>query len=90
MKSKNIATIRFILGMHPTFANHDEMKLYLELYLTDPKFALIPVNQFFIKGRQCTNIKVVKIQVDGKNLDTVHNKIVGIHGPELLGKGNKW
>ena len=77
MATKNISSIGFILGMHATYANRDEMKSFLDPYLEGIKFSLILVNQFFIKNDVHTNVKVVEVHVNSKMIDTACDKIAG-------------
>ena len=65
MVTKDATSLGFILGMHALYSNHNEMKPYLDLYL-DPylntiEYTLIPVNQFFIKDGECTNVHIMEV-----------------------------
>ena len=75
MSTKDVSSLGFILSMHATYANCDEMKTFLDPYLNDIEYTLVPVNQFFIKKDERTNVKVVEIQVDSKKIDTACDKV---------------
>ena len=53
------------------------MKSFFDPYLAGIEFALVLVNQFFIKNDVCTNVKVVEVHINSKMIDTAHDKIAG-------------
>ena len=85
MVTKDITSLGFILSMHAMYSNRDEMKTYLNLYLDTIEYTLVPVNQFFIKDGECTNVRIVEVQVNVKKIDIACDKVAGAFmDPTLL------